>query len=160
MEFNNRFAILSLPENDEPEEQNLSDHVNGSTWLSDLANRKRYEAKPISSSLELCNICCKIFSDCELSVDSNKSYPHHPSHKSLMRAVQQSCYICSLLLENSTALFGQFYWPAILGSRKLRWLSYNVKRLIGGDFGISFRLNNPKDSEIEVLQLRVFSFCE
>jgi hypothetical protein len=170
MEFHNRFAILSLPENDEPlllesysrmeDEQNQPDQENWSTWLRDLAHRTRFEAKPISSSLDLCSICCKIFSICELSVDSNRRYHHHPSHKSLMKAVQQSCYICSLLLENFTTLFEQLHWPAMLGSKQQRWLSYNVERLIGGDFGISFLLNNSKSSEIKVLQLTVFSFCQ
>jgi hypothetical protein len=170
MAFSNSFAIFSLPGNDElslpesdsllEEEQNLLDHENESTWLRDLADRTRFNAKPISSSLDLCNMCCKIFSICELSVDSNQSYRHHQSHESLIEAAQGRCYICSQLLENSTALFKQFPWPAIPGSRKQQWLSYSINRLIGGDFSISFLHNNTKRLEVEVLQLRVFSFCK
>jgi hypothetical protein len=170
MAFSNNFALfsslgndeLSLPESDSllEEEQNLLEHENESTWLRDLASRTRSKAKPISSSLDLCNMCCKIFSICELSVDSNQSYRHHPSHESLIEAAQGRCYICSLLLENSTALFKQFPWPAIPGPRKQQWLSYSIIRSIGGDFSISFLHNNTKRLEIEVLQLTVFSFCK
>jgi len=168
MEFNNRFSILSSLENDEPllpqsyprpeEEQDLSDHEIRYDWLRDLANRKRFEAKPVSSSLDLCNMCCKIFSACDLSLGSNQSHPHHPSHESLVKAAQQNCYICSLLLENSKALLEQSRWPAIIGSRKQRWLSYRVELQLDGDFSISFLLDNPKSSEI--LQLTVFAYCE
>lgn len=158
MELNNRFSILSSPQNESflEEEQSLSDHAPKSTDLYGIYD-KHLEDKPSVSSLSLCDMCYKIFSVRELLFDH--SYPHQPSYESLMKAVRQRCYICSLLLENLITLSTETSWHTEPGSEMQQWLFYSIY-FIFGDYIISFQHKDAESSKIKVLDLTISALCK
>ncbi len=161
MELNNRFAILSSPENNSllEEEQSLSDHESEPTDLDDIYDKyfiydKHLEDKPSVSLLSLCDVCYKIFSVRELLFDPDHSHRHQPSHESLMKAVQQRCYICSLLLDNLTELSTEIPWHMKPGSAMQPRLFYSVYFSFG-DYIICFQHKDAEGSKVTLLDLTV-----
>ncbi|ETS78806.1 hypothetical protein PFICI_08659 [Pestalotiopsis fici W106-1] len=64
----------------------------------ELDKPSEQDLKPACSSLSLCSICRQIFANPYLPRGlSGEEFKHHTSHKDVVEAAEQRCYICRLL---------------------------------------------------------------
>ncbi|KAI1173824.1 heterokaryon incompatibility protein-domain-containing protein [Nemania sp. FL0916] len=161
MNQDNRFTILDLQEVREPPMEDFDPVSTGSIapdYYENLVKKSLLEPEPACSSLQLCSHCHQIFTFQELSMkrSANDRLNHHLSYDSLLVAVKDRCYICSLLLKNINALGLQTPWLAESGSAKHSRLWCTFRNYFMDEF-ISFHYGSAGDSDIQVLELKVLS---